>query len=256
MAALPFQTALLGAVAGFTIFLGLPVARLSVSARTKNLLNGVAVGILLFLLVEILHGALEPVEEATEEVLVAGELGHLLFPFALVVGFGLGLVTLARFEDRYVGRQTDERTLALLIATGIGLHNFSEGLAIGQSAASGAMSLAALLVVGFALHNVTEGFGIAAPLSNSNASLAFVGGLGLLAGGPTFVGTLIGQLWASELASVLFLALAGGALVYVIKELFQVRRSDLSETAFQSTVVVGFLLAFATELVVEVGAAA
>ena len=60
---------------------------------------------------------------------------------------------------------TPARWLALLIATGIGLHNFSEGLAIGQAAAPGEISLALVLVIGFGLHNATEGFGIVAPLS-------------------------------------------------------------------------------------------
>ena len=48
------------------------------------------------------------------------------------------------------------------IAMGIGLHNFSEGLAIGQSAASDEISLAIVLIIGFGLHNATEGFGIVA----------------------------------------------------------------------------------------------
>jgi zinc transporter, ZIP family len=55
--------------------------------------------------------------------------------------------------------------LAVVIACGIGLHNFSEGLAIGNSAASGELSLALLLIIGFGLHNATEGFGIVAPLA-------------------------------------------------------------------------------------------
>jgi ZIP family zinc transporter len=54
-----------------------------------------------------------------------------------------------------------------LIAVGIGLHNFGEGLAIGGSAVRGEIGLATLLVVGFALHNATEGFGIVAPLAGA-----------------------------------------------------------------------------------------
>src|SRR5207253_2753291 len=61
--------------------------------------------------------------------------------------------------------ELDPHMLALLIATGIGLHNFSEGLAIGQSAAVGAIQLAVVLIIGFGLHNMTEGFGIAGPLT-------------------------------------------------------------------------------------------
>ena len=60
---------------------------------------------------------------------------------------------------------SEARRLALFIAIGIGLHNFAEGLAIGQSAASGAVSLALLLIIGFGLHNATEGFGIVAPMT-------------------------------------------------------------------------------------------
>ena len=64
----------------------------------------------------------------------------------------------------------------MMIAIGIGLHNFSEGLAIGQAANSGAISLATILIVGFGLHNTTEGFGIAAPLTAGNRpSLALSG---------------------------------------------------------------------------------
>jgi len=247
------QTLLLGVIAGGTIFLGLPVARLPVSLRTKHLLNGGAIGILLFLLVEIMHGALEPVEHAFEVAFVDGGRFVLSLPVALVVGLGLGLVGLAWFDDRYITNQSGARSIAIMIAAGIGFHNFSEGLAIGQSAASGALSLALLLVVGFALHNITEGFGIAAPLSGERTSFAFLGGLGLIAGGPTLVGTLVGQLWTSNVASVFFLALAGGALIYVIQELFRVRIRELSTAAVFGAVAVGFLLGFATEIVVVVG---
>ena len=54
--------------------------------------------------------------------------------------------------------------LALLMATGIGLHNFGEGLAIGSSFALGEAALGTFLIIGFTLHNITEGIGIAAPL--------------------------------------------------------------------------------------------
>lgn len=106
-----------------------------------------------------------------------------------------------------------------MIASGIGLHNFAEGLAIGNSAATGELSLAVLLVIGFALHNATEGgFGIVAPLTGGQRPswggfLALLGGL--VGGGPTFVGTLVGQRFVSEEVSVAFLGLAAGSILYV-----------------------------------------
>src|SRR5437016_2311766 len=87
------------------------------------------------------------------------------------------------------------RALLNAVAIGLGLPNFSEGLTIGQSAAKGELSLALLLIIGFGLHNATEGFGIVAPLSAEavRPSWAFLCGLGLIGGGPTFVGTIVGQ---------------------------------------------------------------
>src|SRR5207253_1458971 len=86
------------------------------------------------------------------------------------VGLGIGLLLLVYFNGRLFGRTKQAppappKTLAMMIATGLGLHNLSEGLAIGQSAATGAVAFAVILVIGFALHNITEGFGIAAPLA-------------------------------------------------------------------------------------------
>ena len=80
---------------------------------------------------------------------------------------GPGAMSVEEVPPRHTGIATwsPARRLALLIAIGIGLHNFAEGLAIGQSAARDDIGLAALLVIGFALHNATEGFGIVAPLA-------------------------------------------------------------------------------------------
>jgi ZIP family zinc transporter len=144
--------AALGAIAGVTIFIGLPIGRLRhAMPRTRALVNAVATGILIFLIWDVLSHAWAPVDAAlgAHQLGVAGGDGLV---------FAVGIMGLVYF-DRWVTR------LATMIAVGIGLHNFGEGLAIGNSVASGALQLAVLLVIGFALHNATEGFGIVAPLA-------------------------------------------------------------------------------------------
>jgi ZIP family zinc transporter len=292
--------ALLGAIAGFTIFLGLPIGRLSAGmARTKALLNAVAIGVLVFLVWDILAHAWEPLDGA----LAAHEWGTVaLDGTVLAVGLTGGLLGLVYF-DRWVARRRAEimstppgaspkvpvtvgaagpsdeglaaapqpvevagpteavpasrfwqegaGQLALLIAIGIGLHNFAEGLAIGNSAASGAISLALLLVIGFAVHNATEGFGIVAPLAAAGIrpSWGQLGLLGLIGGGPTLVGTLIGQRVVNETVSIAFLALAAGSILYVVMELLAVARR-LSRKEWTSWgLIAGLLAGFVTDAV-------
>jgi zinc transporter, ZIP family len=139
------------------------------------------------------------------------------------------------------------------IAAGIGLHNFSEGLAIGQAASGGELTLAVLLIVGFALHNTTEGFGIVGPLAAAEvrASWGWLGLAGLIGGGPTLLGTLIGSSFSSSYLYVGCLALAGGALLYVLGELLPVGRRLSWEVTLWG-LLAGFLLGVATELVLAV----
>jgi ZIP family zinc transporter len=142
-----------------------------------------------------------------------------------------------------------------MIAVGIGAHNFAEGLAIGASAASGATALAIGLILGFALHNATEGFGIAAPIAGRGfvATWGQIGLAGLVAGGPTFVGTMIGYRFSSPTLSAFFLMTAVGALVFVVGELWNVlRRSGLTVMS-TSMLAVGFMVALGTEVIAELG---
>jgi zinc transporter, ZIP family len=243
------QTVILGGLAGLTIFLGLPVARLRLASRQYlSFLNAFAIGILLFLFIEVMEHAVAPVEEALEE----GEPGFLLLLLIVAVGFGAGLLSLVYYAQRFVRGDESARRLAILIAAGIGLHNFSEGLAIGSSARAGAMALALTLVVGFALHNATEGFGIAAPLaSEKSVSWGFLAVCALIAGGPTFVGTVVGFSYTSELLSVLFLALSGGAIIYVVNELFGAGRKLGAPAWAGWGITAGILLGFITEFILE-----
>jgi zinc transporter, ZIP family len=252
-----WMTVLLGAIAGFTIFLGLPVARAQrLSTQTVALLNALAIGILLYLVVEIAQNAIAPISQGIN----AWHSGGGAFPAGLIAvfigGLLLGLVGLgsaaAYFSRRAAMHAENPILLAAIIAIGIGAHNFGEGLAIGASAASGATAVALALIVGFGLHNATEGFGVAAPLVGRVVpSWALIGLAGLIAGGPTFIGTIVGYSFYSPTLSVFFLAIAVGALVFVIGELWTVlRRTGL--TAFvTATMCAGFLIALATELFLD-----
>lgn len=264
------SVALMGAIAGLTIFLGLPVARMrSVSARAKGFLNAVATGVLLFLVVEILGHANDSVQ-STLGGLHKGAVAPFVQLLAVyIAGLGVGLVGLVWFNRMFARRFVGERlrgpgatvaaaaqpvpaarNLALMIATGLGLHNFSEGLAIGQSAGAGALALTGVLVIGFALHNVTEGFGIAAPMASDPhpPSWGFLALAGLIGGGPTFVGAVVGFNVVSSWAFVLFLALAAGALIYVINEMFGVCRRLGNPSLMATGLLAGFLIAFGTDL--------
>jgi ZIP family zinc transporter len=276
------RTLLLGAIAGATILLGMPLGRMRTPApRLRQLLNAVAIGILLFLLWDVLAGAFEPIDNA----LGAYHEGNGGLPRAIgyaalfFAGLTVGLMTLVYYERRLssaaskrfgpgtmAAGELDARTagiaswsparrLALLIAVGIGLHNFAEGLAIGSSAASGDIALATLLVIGFGLHNATEGFGIVAPLAADRAegeerpSWAFLLGMALIAGGPTFFGTAIGHAMTSDPLAVVFLTLAAGSILYVVVQLLGIAgrgRKDLLGWGL----LLGLAAGFITDMVV------
>lgn len=250
---------LLGLIAGGTIILGLPVARLrDVSAKTRGFLNAVSTGVLIFLLVEIAGHVLEEIEELIEEAVEHGTALTEAFQHGglFVLGFSLGLLGLVYFERRFLGTTkngtapaTRAKQIAMMIAIGLGLHNLSEGLAIGQGYASGALRLAWLLAIGFALHNATEGFGIAAPLSGHRVSWKFLLGTGLVAGGPTFVGAAIGGWWTSKPTEVFCLALASGTILYVVGELLHLGRQLKEESIVAVGLLVGFFVAVVTDFV-------
>ncbi|HSC73552.1 MAG TPA: ZIP family metal transporter [Gaiellaceae bacterium] len=267
------QTLLLGAIAGATIFLGLPIGRMqNVSAATKAFLAAVATGVLLFLLWDVLSEAVGPIEDA----LTAGDDGTFLWrAFLLLGGFTVGLMSLvyydlwmkrrrrkaflgpgaastAEFEhEHHFTGMSPARWLATFIAVGIGLHNFSEGLAIGQASAADELSLALVLIIGFGLHNATEGLGICAPLTGDRErpSWGFLALLGLIGGGPTFIGTVVGQAWVNESVMILFFALAAGSILYVVMELLNVGRALAPKHVITWGILLGLFLGFATDFI-------
>ena len=257
-----FAAAGLGAIAGATIFIGLPVGRIRGFSRTiQGILNAIATGVLIFLLWDILSHASGPVETALAG-LRRGDGGFFMLVGIFAAGIGIGLLGLVYFNGRIFGRVKDAppappKTLAMMMVTGLGLHNLSEGLAIGQSEATGAVAFAVVLVIGFALHNITEGFGIAAPLAldTPRPSWGFLLVAGLVGGGPTFLGTVLGYVFTSPYVYVPFLALAAGALLYVVNEMFHLGRRLNSPAAMGWGLLFGFLLGYATDLVLTYNAA-
>jgi ZIP family zinc transporter len=283
------ETVILGAIAGLTIFLGLPLGRVrGLSMRVRALLNAGAAGVLVFLFSEVVESGLGPID-ATLEHAVKGTgswadfAGHVaaygaLFAVGLVglvyydhwllhrkprrvrvekldegVPFGPGAASVGEYTKLPGFLESEASRLAFFIALGIGLHNFSEGLAIGQSAAAGKVSLAVLLIIGFGLHNATEGFGIIGPMAGAGErpSWGYLIALGLIGGGPTVGGTLIGQSFVNDFMFMAFLALAAGSILYVVVQLVKVGFKLGHEDMLVWGLFLGFAVGLGTELFIE-----
>jgi ZIP family zinc transporter len=278
------EVVLLGAIAGFTIYLGLPAGRLGrVDERVRVALPMFSIGILAFVFMDVTqHG-----QEIVDATLGSFKdhrtsLLHVLGLFSLLAaGFTAGTAGISTIQRSLGGRRAsappiaggstatalsarelatyadDARRAALhtgmTIAGAIGLHNFGEGLAIGVSAKSGAIGLATVLVIGFALHNATEGFGIVGPLGGVRPSWAWLGRAGLVGGGPTLLGTIVGYQVHSDPLELCFYALAGGAILYVVGEIWTAVRRYGHRTLGLYLLAAGFIVGVATDLIVSYG---
>jgi zinc transporter, ZIP family len=277
------ETVLLGALAGFTIYLGLPLGRIDfVSKRARVALAMFSVGVLAFLFGEVLVHGVEIIEHRFEE-LGEGE-GSLLEGLSLALLFGAGFTAgsagLALVERRMrtskqppiAGGATDAMTVeqaemltddlsvrtralqtGMAIAAAIGLHNFAEGLAIGVSASTGEIGLATVLIIGFAVHNATEGFGIVGPLGSVRPSWSWLAVAGLVGGGPVFLGAIVGYNVTSEPLELLFYSVSAGAILYVIGEIWGAMRRLGHRELGLLMVGAGVFLGVATEMVIAYG---
>lgn len=260
------ELGLLGSVAGFTIFLGLPVVLFGVPDRTRGFLNAFAVGVLFFLIVDVFSHAWDlATASAVSAFRGGGSSGEATAELALLFGgVAIGLLGLVAYERRYMGRGqgvVEPAKLSTMTALGIGAHNLSEGLAIGQAYLGGLIGLntglAFVLVIGFAAHNATEGFGILAPLAGlgEKPRLWFLAKVLFIGGVPTLLGTLLGSVTFSPDAYVFFLALAGGALVYVTLLMFNTGRRRYGSGLMMGGIFLGLCLGFLTDLIVTLGGA-
>jgi ZIP family zinc transporter len=279
------ETVLLGALAGFTIYLGLPVGRVQLfSDRARVALAMFSVGVLAFLFAEVLVHGVEIIEETFEELgegegSLAEGLGlGLLFGGGFVAGTA-GLAVIERrmrppkAKPRIAGGASDAMTVeqaeiltqdqlaararalrtGMTIAAAIGLHNFAEGLAIGVSASTGEIGLATVLIVGFAVHNATEGFGIVGPLGDVRPSWSWLAVAGLVGGGPVFLGSMVGYNVTSEPLELAFYAVSAGAILYVIGEVWTAMRRLGHRELGLAMLAAGVTLGAMTEMVIAYG---
>ena len=194
--------------------LWLPVLK-RMGAGTMLFLMSATVGLLLFLGIDATTEALELTGDLSDTFQGVGIIG------IGIVGTWLLLDAIGRQQERGSVRSGagQRLSLATVIAIGIGLHNFGEGLAIGAAFAIGAAALGTFLVVGFIIQNITEGLGIIVPIAKDSPSLRKLAWLGLIGGGPAIIGAWVGGLVHSPALSILFLAIGAGAVFQVAYEI-------------------------------------
>jgi zinc transporter, ZIP family len=211
--------------------LWLPFARRASDSVVRFLL-AVTVGLLAFL----------AVEAVVEGVDAAGQ-GAQSFGGASLVALGAFLAYVAMTGvDGWLSRRragADGWRVALLVAIGIGLHNFGEGLAIGGAYAAGALALGAFLVIGFAVHNTTEGLAIVAPIARERPSLRSLALLGAIAGLPVVPGAWIGGLASNPQVTALLLGVGAGAIVQVIQQILPALRPAGTQRGLEPLIATG-----------------
>jgi ZIP family zinc transporter len=233
------------------------LARLS--SRNMDFLLALTVGLLLFLLVDGAHEGLE-----SGSALPDAMQGTALFVLSAFGAFLL-LEGVGGWLRRQKGAGTGDGSgdsgawvLAVLIAVGIGLHNFGEGLAIGSAFALGEAALGSLLIVGFTLHNTTEGLAIVAPLARARqrVGIGHLVRLGLIGGVPTIAGAWLGGFVYSPVWAVLFLALGVGAIAQVVFQIVRQLAGDrpvvrqLAQGSVLAGLLAGFGVMYATGMLV------
>ncbi len=182
----------------------------NISQRWMLFLMAATVGLLVVL-------GIDATFEALDQAVALGS------PFQGNVLVGIGIlgtwVLLDAMGKRAAGEGRSPRdrhfAFAWMIAIGMGLHNFGEGLAIGAAYTVGAATLGTFLVIGFIIQNITEGFGILVPIVKDKPSLKTLALLGLVGGGPAILGAWAGGLITAPAFSVLFLAIGAGACLQV-----------------------------------------
>jgi zinc transporter ZupT len=220
------------------VFLGIfwfPALR-RLGRRAMTFLMAATAGLLIFLGLDTLVEALEVAAEVPASFQGVGLIG-----IGAVATFLL-LDAISRKQTNQSGSESERHlAIAMMIATGIGLHNLGEGLAIGAAYNVGEIALGTFLVVGFIIQNITEGLGIIAPVLRDRPGIAKLALLGFIGGAPAIVGAWIGAFTPSPFVAVLFLAIGTGAIFEVVYEIGKLIQKDNARQPMPMTVFSGVL---------------
>lgn len=244
------ELVVLSTAMALSIYLSLPIIlRKKMGSRTMTLFNSAAIGILIFLLADIFSNAAPIIYSNSSNSLLANP-GYAV---AFIVGVASCYLVLFATEHRSRGAKATPMSLALIVALAIGFQNLTEGLVFGASWAVGTLGLSTVVFVGFFLQNTTEGFPIAAPLLGQPESrLGSIALLFLIGGLPTVIGGITGFYYSSALFTLIFDALAIGAILYstlpMLRMAFRPADPPLATYVKQRLtylgVLVGFLVGF------------
>ncbi|WP_268541965.1 ZIP family metal transporter [Candidatus Nitrosotenuis cloacae] len=222
-----------------------------ISKNKYHFFLALTAGLLLFLGIDSIEEALEVSKES-----LAGSFNPVLLVATVTVLSFLGLYYSAEKLTKRAesSKMTKPVAIGLMIAIGIGLHNFGEGLAIGAAIGLGSIAFSTFLIVGFALHNTTEGIAIAAPLSRGKLMVGKLAALGMIAGAPAIFGAWVGGFVYSPFTSVVFLSVGAGAIFQVIVIILKWIREEgdrnLSSAAVASGFAVGMVVMYLTSILI------
>lgn len=242
------------AIMGFSIFLVFPVAAArKLSRRSMSAINSLAIGILVYLLMDVFMGTYTYVNPNFED-------GVFNIPYSLliitVIAVTFSLFSyypmIARRKGDVQRRESNVAGLAFIMAAGIGLQNLTEGLALGSSIRLGLSSLVLPLLIGFTIQNITEGFPIIAPFMNSGekvpmgslASALFIGGF------PTLVGSALSYYISSITFVVAFNSIAIGSILFVTLQMYRINSRPQGEASSFGNIGIaaGLFIAFLVNL--------
>jgi zinc transporter, ZIP family len=240
-------------VIGLSIFLSMPlVFHKKTGPKRMLFFNAIAIGILVFLLLDI-YGDVAAI--FGNGVITNFSSLEFVFLVAFVLTFLFFIVPKGNMNP-----ERDPKKTSILAALGIGLQNLTEGLVFGSAGAAGLSAIYVLSLIGFSFQNITEGFPIAAPLMGLKEKLdkKFVVGAFLIGGIPTILGAIIGIVYYSNAFIIVFDAMAGAAILYVVLVLFHVNLHKRNEEMGLDNllwltyfgILVGFALAFILNYIV------